>query len=163
MIDSFMGDYRWLSNFHEAPIEYGGRTFRNSEGAYQAQKFIEDAQMNVSPWQFEALSGKDAKKLAKENKPYIRPGWQDMSLRVMSEVLHAKFSQNKDLRTLLAATYPHVLVESNSWHDEFYGVCRCMGKKPGCGEGLGQNWLGRLLMAERSYWLDLAIRRDENA
>jgi predicted NAD-dependent protein-ADP-ribosyltransferase YbiA (DUF1768 family) len=63
----------------------------------------------------------------------------------MSEVVHAKFTQNKDIRIQLINTYPQELVENNTWGDVFYGVYK----------ETGQNWLGRILMAERVYWLDL--------
>lgn len=153
MIDFFKDDYAFLSNFYDAPLTYDGRRYRNSEGAYQAAKFIQDAQMNIAPWQFENLSGAQAKKLAKENKQFIRPDWQDVSLRVMSEIVHAKFAQNKDLRILLVNTFPNDLIEGNYWHDQFYGDCRC-GKKLECAEK-GRNWLGRLLESERMYWIHL--------
>jgi len=67
----------------------------------------------------------------------------------MSEVVHAKFAQNKDIRIQLVNTFPHDLVEGNTWHDYFYGVCN----------GQGTNWLGRILMAERMYWLDLMANK----
>jgi ribA/ribD-fused uncharacterized protein len=154
MIDSFMGENRWLSNFPDAPLFYGGRHFRNSESAYHATKFIEDAQANISPWQFETTSGSEAKKLAKENKTFIRSDWMDISLLTMVEITHAKYNQNKDLRIRLVNTFPHDLVEGNNWHDAFYGVCSCKGPSL-CFKGKGMNWLGRILMAERMYWLDL--------
>ena len=40
MIDSFMGEYRWLSNFHEAPLWHSGHVYQNSESAYQAAKLL---------------------------------------------------------------------------------------------------------------------------
>ena len=38
VIDSFRGENFYLSNFYEAPVTYGGITFRNNEAAFQAQK-----------------------------------------------------------------------------------------------------------------------------
>ena len=37
-IDKFDGDYAFLSNFYEAPVEYNGILFPNSEAAFKAQK-----------------------------------------------------------------------------------------------------------------------------
>ena len=59
MIDSFMGEYRWLSNFHEAPLWHNGHLYQNSESAYQAAKLL--------PWdeehrlKYESTDGKGAK------------------------------------------------------------------------------------------------------
>ena len=64
-------------------------------------------------------------------------------------MVHAKFTQNKDIRIQLVNTFPQDLVEGNTWHDYFYGVCN----------GQGANWLGRILMAERMYWLDLMANK----
>ena len=73
-----------------------------------------------------------------------RPDWKAESISViMSEMIHAKFTQNKDIRIQLVNTYPQTLVEGNTWHDYFWGVC----------DGQGENWLGRILMAERSTGL----------
>jgi predicted NAD-dependent protein-ADP-ribosyltransferase YbiA (DUF1768 family) len=41
---------------------------------------------------------------------------------------------------MLLATDEADLVEGNHWNDTFWGVCR----------GVGQNWLGRILMDERA-------------
>lgn len=43
------------------------------------------------------------------------------------------------LREKLLATGDAELVEGNTWGDRFWGVCN----------GVGQNWLGRLLMQVR--------------
>jgi predicted NAD-dependent protein-ADP-ribosyltransferase YbiA (DUF1768 family) len=67
----------------------------------------------------------------------------------MSEIIHAKFTQNKDIRIKLMNTYPQELIEGNNWQDHFWGVCN----------GAGLNWLGRILMAERVYWLDLMANK----
>ena len=42
MIDNFRGEYAFLSNFYDAPVEYNGLSFRNSEAAFQAQKTIDE-------------------------------------------------------------------------------------------------------------------------
>ena len=147
MIDSFMGEYRWLSNFHEAPLWHSGHLYQNSESAYQAAKLLpRDEEYRLK---YESMDGKGAKKLSKELKHLTRPDWKEISLIVMSEVVHAKFTQNKDIRIQLVNTFPHDLVEGNTWHDYFYGVCN----------GQGTNWLGRILMAERIYWLDLMANK----
>lgn len=38
MINSFRGEYFFLSNFYAAPVTYDGITYQNNEAAFQAQK-----------------------------------------------------------------------------------------------------------------------------
>ena len=38
MIDSFKGDYCFLSNFYEAKVTYEGITYLNNEAAFQSIK-----------------------------------------------------------------------------------------------------------------------------
>lgn len=44
------------------------------------------------------------------------------------------------LRQKLIETYPADLIETNNWHDTFWGVCN----------GVGQNHLGRILKVIRN-------------
>ena len=144
MIDSFKGKNEFLSNFFERAIFYAGRWYKNSESAYQAEKFTDPEIRKL----FESTLSGEAKKLAKKYIAYVRADWQDINLAKMSEIVHAKFTQHKDLRQLLVLTYPQELIEGNWWRDSFWGVCA----------GNGLNWLGRILMAERTYWLDLMAK-----
>jgi predicted NAD-dependent protein-ADP-ribosyltransferase YbiA (DUF1768 family) len=57
----------------------------------------------------------------------------------MRECLVAKFGQNPELMQLLKDTGDSILIEGNSWGDQFWGVCNSVGK----------NWLGKLLMEIR--------------
>ena len=41
-INSFRGDYFFLSNFYECPVTYQDITYPNNETAFQAQKCIND-------------------------------------------------------------------------------------------------------------------------
>ena len=38
MINSFTGDYYFLSNFYMAPVNYNGWDYTNNDAAFQAQK-----------------------------------------------------------------------------------------------------------------------------
>jgi ribA/ribD-fused uncharacterized protein len=76
-----------------------------------------------------------------------RPDWEDVKVEVMRSVLTAKFLQNPDLCQRLKATTPRRLIEGNTWHDNFWGICQC---DFGCFAVLGQNRLGHLLMELRS-------------
>ena len=40
MIAGFRDEYKFLSNFYNAPVTYNGVTYKNSEAAFQAAKFL---------------------------------------------------------------------------------------------------------------------------
>jgi N-glycosidase YbiA len=160
MIGPFRGEYGFLSNMPDAKIFFNGRWYRSSECAYQAYKFdypVSDLVCGKLVLRMTDCPGNVAKKLAKENESYIRPDWLQVRLPAMSEIIHAKFTQHKDLRIQLINTFPHDLVEVNFWHDNFWGDCQC-GKKVSC-EDKGENWLGRIHMAERMYWFQLMANK----
>jgi len=77
----------------------------------------------------------------------LRPGW-DTGVRVwaMTRVLVAKFSTEGPAATLLW-TGDMPLVETNTWHDQFWGDCFC----PRHVGTPGVNMLGELLMAQRTH------------
>ena len=156
MITKFQGDNRWLSNFHEKTVEWRSHRFQNRESAYQWAKveLSEDAMVTIRRRLYFTTSGREAKKLSKELKAFTRPDWKQVNLGFMVEITHAHFVQNKDEREKLMMTYPQELIEGNNWHDMFWGVCdgTCLHPHP---PG-GQNWLGRILMAERVFWMDLS-------
>lgn len=148
MIGKFEGKYRFLSNFFEVVIYYDGVAFRSAENAYQASKTADRALQES----FQEMRPADAKRAGR--KLTLR---EDLKLDSMSEIVHAKFTQHRDLRRRLMDTEDQELIEGNWWHDEFWGVCECLGEKLGCGAGNGRNWLGRILMAERAYWMALSV------
>ena len=149
MIDSFRGDNAFLSNFFEAPVRYDGRQYGNSESAYQAAKFKSPEHDPIRE-QFETTTGKEAKQLVKRYQiAFRRVDWKQVNLAIMAEIVHAKFTQNKTIRLQLVNSFPHDIIECNTWHDYWWGICK----------GTGKNWLGRILMAERMYWIDLMAHR----
>ena len=125
----FKDQYEFLSNFYEHPVTYNGITYRNSEAAFQAQKC--PARIK----EFTDLSASEAKRLGR--KVNLRPNWDLGRLKVMEEVLRAKFS-DKDLKQKLIATGDQELVEGNWWGDRYWGV-----------DKTGENNLGKLLMKIR--------------
>lgn len=139
-IHCFRNEYRFLSNFWDAPVTYGGLTYRNSEAAFQAQKCITGEERV----QFTTLRSNEAKRLGR----YVplRPDWEEVKVSIMEEIVRAKFAQNGDLRQLLLATGDLVLEEGNTWHDTFWGVDAKTRE--------GQNHLGRILMRVRKELQD---------
>jgi hypothetical protein len=132
-IDSFNGEYRFLSNFYPAKLRVLGIPYQNSEAAYQAAKTLDISQRellsNVEPDQ--------AKRMGR--KIVLRSDWSlVVKLEVMELCLRAKFMDPK-LSSLLTDTGDRELIEGNHWGDTFWGVCR----------GEGTNYLGKLLMEVR--------------
>jgi ribA/ribD-fused uncharacterized protein len=84
------------------------------------------------------MTGREAKKFGRKVK--LRDDWNDVRLQIMGEVVLTKFVVNKDLRDKLIATGQRELIEGNTWHDTFWGVCN----------GKGGNHLGKILMEVRS-------------
>jgi ribA/ribD-fused uncharacterized protein len=137
VIDSFEGEYRFLSNFVAVGVPSGswyirwnGLYFRTVEHAYQAAKTLDPAeqwkiQKAATPGQAKRL-GRDATK---------REDWDDIKILVMGCLLRQKFLVPQAAEMLLA-TGDAELIEGNTWGDTFWGVC----------DGVGENNLGKLLM-----------------
>ncbi len=132
-IEGFFGEYRFLSNFHMAPITWEGVTYPSTEHAYQAAKSLNVQERK----RIAALeTPKEARRAGQNVK--LRPDWDRVKLHIMTELTRLKF-QHSDLRERLLATGDAYLEETNWWRDRYWGVC----------EGSGQNQLGKLLMRVR--------------
>lgn len=135
MIDSFRGEYRFLSNFGPGQIELGKEVYLTSEHLYQALKTLDPKEqkfVRIAPTPGEAK--RRGKKIT------LREDWDEVKDDIMRMVLDLKFSQNPDLRRKLLATGDQELIESNIWGDVYWGVCF----------GSGQNKLGLLLQETRA-------------
>jgi ribA/ribD-fused uncharacterized protein len=132
MIDSFKGEYEFLSNFYPATVSYEGEVYPSVEHAFQAAKTL-NPQMRLK---IRLSNASGAKKLGRQLD--LRADWETVKVDVMRELLKAKFS-DPELRAKLKATGEEPLVEGNWWGDTFWGVCR----------GQGDNHLGVLLMEIR--------------
>lgn len=153
IISSFTGDHDFLSNFHMGPgafsvmtLGYGGAFARSGEHAYQAFKAADPAM------QAEILNAGTpllAKRLGRAVVP-LPEWWEHRKKIIMLDVLMAKFSAPW-YRDRLLATGTAVLVEGNTWGDDYWGAVQ--GGKPPIwhwGKGwYGHNWLGRELMMVR--------------
>ena len=134
MINEFRGRYYFLSNFYEAPVTYGGITYRNNEAAFQAAK-VTDVSIREK---FSTLDPSSAKR--KGRHVQLRHGWDQMKFDIMYEIVKAKFEQNVELKNKLLATGEDHLEEGNTWGDKIWGTVG----------GKGQNNLGKILMRVRS-------------
>lgn len=137
-IKGFFGEYRYLSNFHLAPVVYEGITYPSTEAAFQAAKTHDKVErQRIANLPTPGLA-KKAGRLVK-----MRRDWDSVRISVMEEVCWDKFSRHPDLRALLLSTGDAYLEETNTWNDKFWGVC-----------GTGENNLGKILMRIRTKLLD---------
>lgn len=138
VIDSFKGEFAFLSNFYPCRLEYDGVAWGTSEQAYQAAK---------------CLDAKDVKAIRSTNSPGVakkiggscrrRADWEAVKVSIMRNILKAKFS-DKILAEQLIATGDAELQERNSHFDAFWGLT-----KDEDGDWRGANHLGKLLMEIR--------------
>lgn len=124
VIRAFRGPYAFLSNFV-------GRV----EHQYQAAKTLDPVWIRRI---LAAPTPGEARRLGRQAP--LRADWEQVRLGVMERLLREKFA-DPDLRARLLATGDALLQEGNWWHDRFWGVDERT--------GIGENHLGRLLMALR--------------
>ena len=135
-IDSFVGKYRFLSNFYQCGVTFEDIAYDNAEAAFQAQK-CEDPEDRKK---FVGLNPSEAKRLGRKVK--LRYDWDLIKDGVMYDVVFAKFKQNRNLREKLLQTGSATLVEGNDWGDRYWGQVN----------GVGKNMLGKILMHIREQF-----------
>lgn len=138
MIDSFSGDYAFLSNFYPSPIPVAvddDITFSapTVEHYFQYMKTVSDEEGHEI---LAATTPGEAKRLGRKSQ--LRPDWEQVKVQVMRDALRLKFD-TPQMKSKLLSTGDHFLVEGNHWNDTFWGVCA----------GKGRNMLGYLLMEIR--------------
>lgn len=136
VIVSFQNEHRFLSNFWPALVRFDGAEYPTVEHAYVAAKTLDNTFREV----IRTTPRPGAvKRIGRMRSFELRPGWDDMKLDIMTDLVRQKF-RHQSLRDQLVATGDADLVEGNTWGDTFWGVCR----------GEGQNHLGKILMLVRS-------------
>lgn len=133
-ISGFSGPYRFLSNFYPAKVHLRGVEYLSSEHAYQAAKSKDPAVRET----VRSLPTPSAAKTYGKT-ILLRPDWEQRKVRIMRQIVLDKFTRNPELGQQLIETGDRELVETNHWGDQFWGVCR----------GIGKNQLGRILMDVR--------------
>jgi len=137
-----------LSNFSSFTLELDGYLFQTSEHAYHYRKFCahDNEDMSKSKRLYEirqlvqaAKSAHDAQKIARENKDFRRPDWDEIKVSVMKEILLAKVAQHPYVMKKLMETGDREIIE-DSWRDNYWG----WGVKKD-----GLNKLGKLWMEVR--------------
>lgn len=137
VIDSFQGNYDFLSNFYESRDQYiqddMGLRYKSVEAAFQATKTLDKKMRKV----FTELSPSAAKYLGRHIQ--LREDWEQIKDTVMYQLVMYKFTHCEEIKELLLETDDIELIEGNWWNDTYWGVCK----------GVGQNKLGKILMEIR--------------
>lgn len=134
-ITAFHRQYDFLSNFHPSPILWNGLNYATVEHAFQAAKATDETDHEVI-----RVAGGPAMAKRLGRRVTRRDDWDTVKFDIMLELLRLKFAAGTKLARQLVSTYPHELIEGNTWNDTIWGVCN----------GRGENHLGRLLMQVRS-------------
>ena len=152
VIDTFRGDFEYLSNFYmRAPFEdRSGAVWKSVEHYYQAGKTFHPTYRNNI---YMCQTPGDAKFLG--SKCPLREDWGRIKEKIMRAALLMKFSQNLDIAKKLVSTQDFILIEGNTWHDNFWGDCQCdkckiTHKEHPIGYTRGLNRLGIHLMSVRN-------------
>ena len=144
-ITKFEGEYAFLSNFYPSPF-----VFKEGEDEFIAKTVEHYYQYMKTPSLEEGIEILDADTPAEAKRlgrlSYLRKDWEDIKVEVMMTALREKFAI-PELKEKLLATGDAYLIEGNSWHDNYWGICIC----PKCTakDMVGKNMLGRCLMKIR--------------
>lgn len=134
MIDSFTGEYRYLSNFYPSKVTYDEVEYPTVEHAFQAAKTLDPEERETV---LQCSTAGKAKRAGR--KVTKREDWDLVRVGIMAALVSQKFSTDEDLARRLYLTGNELLVEGNDWGDVFWGAV----------DGEGWNWLGRILMGVR--------------
>ncbi|WP_157978265.1 MULTISPECIES: NADAR family protein [Nocardia] len=141
VIDSFDGPFRFLSNFYPHPFQFRGFDCATSEHVFAGVKTTDREWIGRI---LAAPTPQAAKQLGR--RAPLRPNWDRDRVLYMRAILHAKFTSDPDLTQRLLDTGDALLIEGNTWGDDYWG--RVL--RPGLATAVGHNWLGRSLMRLRS-------------
>lgn len=139
-VHEFQNEYRFLSNFWRAQIRMRGVIYPSTEHAFQAAKTLDmDERAKIA----KLSSAREAKHAGYKVK--LRDDWEQIKLKVMEALVYFKFKNHPHLLDKLLATGDGQLIEGNTWHDNYWGVCSCSK----CHLKGGKNHLGHILMKVR--------------
>lgn len=145
MINSFRNEYAFLSNFYNAPVMFEGTFYNNNEAAFQAAKLANPEERKSIKFNcdgtyltFTEMPAKYAKRHGK--RVNLRKDWEAVKYDVMLAIVRDKFTRHTDLKNMLLATRNEPLEEGNTWGDRTWGTVN----------GVGKNWLGKILMQVRN-------------
>lgn len=138
-ITIFDGEYAFLSNFYPSPFEWHGVHYPTVEHFFQAAKANNQEDFEMVMREPNPGGAKHAGRNVQ-----LRSDWEEIKDDVMLTALRCKFAIPA-LRKKLLGTGKHYLLEGNTWHDNYWGACKC----PNCIDKHQYNKLGILLMKVR--------------
>jgi ribA/ribD-fused uncharacterized protein len=146
LINSFTGEYGFLSNFYYhtvLPNSWAPNGYQSNEHGFNANKTIIK---EAHDWVMSAPTPGEAKRRGQQVP--LRDGWhQHLRYFVMEALIVSKF-EHADLQIKLLGTHDTFLVEGNNWHDNVWGDCLC--DRESC-RAPGMNLLGSMLMTRRGF------------
>lgn len=144
LIEQFIDEYRWLSNFELVDIEYENIVYPSVEHFYQAMKIntsqmidgkifktVKEAREYIASIKHPGI----VKKLSK--KFIIREDFDLMKKDIMYYALKIKYNYPL-YKQLLLDTGDVYIQEGNNWNDVYWGVS--------LETGMGKNILGKMIM-----------------
>ena len=140
-ITSFVGNYRFLSNFHEYTLHFPNpfvnliESFKSVEHAYQSFKAT-----NAEDFQLVKLQSTPGRAKTLGRKIDKRDNFEKIKVYLMAHLVRSKFEQSPNLMNRLLDTGVAILEERNHWGDQFWGITS---------DRKGKNNLGRILMRVR--------------
>ena len=146
-ISRFTGKNQYLSNFFYAPIVFGSSNIvfpTNEHGFvyFKTKNIKKRKKIRMAP------DPSTVKSLGRNLK--LREDWEEIKDKVMYNLVLQKFKQHPYLANQLLRTRDAELVEGNTWHDNYWGVCSCMSCIGGDKIIRGKNKLGKILMQVRA-------------
>ena len=137
-ISEFKGKYYYLSNYYTKDFMYNGIVFSCAESAFQLQKLQDPSKIRL----LAKSSPDEAKRIGRSVR--LPRDWEEKKLGIMLNIIRSKF-RDPQLREWLLNTGNEDLIEGNTWHDNYWGDCKCSR----CRYTKGQNMLGKILMRVR--------------
>jgi hypothetical protein len=145
------GQYKFLDNQAEYPIQIEDKKYPTVEHYFQSQKASEFGDTEILEKIAKTPSGKAVKALGKKVRNFIKEQWDARRIEIMARGVRAKFVQHPELQKQLLETGEKPIGEADA-RDSFWGIGTSesteLSKDPA--KWKGQNQLGKILMNLRS-------------
>jgi ribA/ribD-fused uncharacterized protein len=149
--DEGKGEWRVLSNMHEAPFQVDSITFPTVEHYFQWSKAKQFGDGAAADKILKTPSTKAVKALGKKVKDFVKEEWDKTKDGIMRTALKAKFIQHPDLKTKLLETGTRQIGEASA-RDKYWsiGTSAETAKAKDPSKWPGKNVLGTMLMDLRT-------------
>jgi len=132
-----------LNNWSAHMVKIWDRNFPSVEHGFHYRKFTETAP-EIASEILAAPSPWAAMQVGRKHRNKRRKDWQVVKVGIMTELVRAKTTQNKDVLDCLLATGNRKIIENSPW-DTFWGIGD---------DGNGQNQMGIIWMQIRDELRD---------